>query len=244
MDDQIERKLCVVCAETIPKQALICVSCQSYQDWRRHLSIGNSSLALIVALLAVLGPATSGVISLLTWREDALTKKVEFAIAELSQHMATVLVSNRSDRAFIVSEFQCQLMIPFDRRDIFGVVESADDSGFRWPIKSQTFGVLASFEAVQPQVVWAQSQATVVFISDYISPPLEFGGAPEMQASSLCYMSGKTDSNGEEADGQLLRPRDLLAFDALEVIERMDFGTERAEEKEALVSRVVNEREQ
>lgn len=35
--------------------ALKCVHCSSYQDWRRRLSVGNTTLALLIALLSSVG---------------------------------------------------------------------------------------------------------------------------------------------------------------------------------------------
>lgn len=44
-------KQCIQCASEIPSAARKCVHCQSLQDWRRHIDIGNTSLALLIALL-------------------------------------------------------------------------------------------------------------------------------------------------------------------------------------------------
>jgi predicted nucleic acid-binding Zn ribbon protein len=47
-------KPCRVCANAIPTQASYCTHCQSYQNWRRHLQFGQTTLSLLVALVAVL----------------------------------------------------------------------------------------------------------------------------------------------------------------------------------------------
>lgn len=45
---------CTTCLEPIKPGAKKCLRCDSYQDWRRHLSISSSVLALLVALVSVL----------------------------------------------------------------------------------------------------------------------------------------------------------------------------------------------
>jgi len=45
---------CLTCKEPIREGAKKCKTCDSYQDWRRHLQISSSVLALLVALVSVL----------------------------------------------------------------------------------------------------------------------------------------------------------------------------------------------
>ena len=52
-----DMKACKVCAEEIKKAARICIKCNSYQDWRANLSVSNTVLALLVALISVLTAA-------------------------------------------------------------------------------------------------------------------------------------------------------------------------------------------
>jgi RNA polymerase subunit RPABC4/transcription elongation factor Spt4 len=52
--DETAFKRCPECFEIVPYRVRICPSCSSYQDWRRYLSIGQTNLALIVALISVL----------------------------------------------------------------------------------------------------------------------------------------------------------------------------------------------
>lgn len=44
---------CLVCREEIRPDALKCVHCDSFQDWRRHVNLSNTVLALLVALVSV-----------------------------------------------------------------------------------------------------------------------------------------------------------------------------------------------
>jgi hypothetical protein len=48
-DETVE---CLCCRESIKKNAVKCTKCDSYQDWRRYLSVSNLTLGLLVALVA------------------------------------------------------------------------------------------------------------------------------------------------------------------------------------------------
>ncbi len=45
---------CVLCKEKIPKGAIKCAHCGSFQNWRRHLGFSSSFLSLMVAFISVL----------------------------------------------------------------------------------------------------------------------------------------------------------------------------------------------
>lgn len=45
--------LCPQCQNEIPDRAKICTRCQSALDWRRHITFGTTTLALLVALLSI-----------------------------------------------------------------------------------------------------------------------------------------------------------------------------------------------
>jgi hypothetical protein len=46
--------LCPECKQPVLEGATICAGCKSYLDWRRFLVFGQTTLALLVALIAVL----------------------------------------------------------------------------------------------------------------------------------------------------------------------------------------------
>jgi ribosomal protein L40E len=66
VDEQVEsQKFCKQCYKTIPKEARLCSHCNSYQDWRSWFSISGTVLALLTALVSVLGIATPAIIKVL-----------------------------------------------------------------------------------------------------------------------------------------------------------------------------------
>jgi hypothetical protein len=79
---------------TAARTAKICPSCKTYQDWRRFLVIGQTSLALLVALIAVL----TAFIPVL---RDALTAKdsnLSFDYQGADEYSFVVLISNTGIR--------------------------------------------------------------------------------------------------------------------------------------------------
>jgi hypothetical protein len=57
--------LCKQCCNAIPRGARLCSHCSSYQDWRSWFSVSSTVLALLTALVSVLGIATPAVINVL-----------------------------------------------------------------------------------------------------------------------------------------------------------------------------------
>lgn len=56
MNKRIENdlKLCLSCKSEINKDAILCIKCNSFQNWKRHLYFGNSLFALLIAFISVL----------------------------------------------------------------------------------------------------------------------------------------------------------------------------------------------
>jgi hypothetical protein len=52
--EKLDFKRCSECLEIVPYRVKICPNCKSYQDWRRYAAIGQTNLALLVALFSVL----------------------------------------------------------------------------------------------------------------------------------------------------------------------------------------------
>lgn len=48
-----QEALCIQCRLAVPLGAKLCHHCKSHQDWRRHLPVSTSVLALLIALLSV-----------------------------------------------------------------------------------------------------------------------------------------------------------------------------------------------
>ncbi|MBV7489597.1 hypothetical protein [Pseudomonas sp. PDM30] len=56
-ESEIQSALCKQCRNPIPSSARICSKCNSYQDWRSFVPFSTTALALLTALISVMGIA-------------------------------------------------------------------------------------------------------------------------------------------------------------------------------------------
>ena len=75
---------CRTCRKEIEPGAKKCVECDSYQDWRRFLAMGNTTLALLVALISVITAALPAIEKLLQEGTATVTGVVGMAEVDLS----------------------------------------------------------------------------------------------------------------------------------------------------------------
>lgn len=87
-------RACSTCFEPIHPSALKCKTCGSYQDFRRHLQMGSTVLALLVALISVVALAAPIIKEAVSPRDSRL----EIFFQGLSQNKAYFMVTNRGDR--------------------------------------------------------------------------------------------------------------------------------------------------
>ncbi len=82
--------LCMECKHVIPRGALKCKECNSFQDWRRYLVLSGTALSLLVALLSVSGIVVPLLVSTLSEKTAILTSKV----TSIDNGKAVILVAN------------------------------------------------------------------------------------------------------------------------------------------------------
>jgi hypothetical protein len=70
-----DRKLCPACCEEIANAASKCIHCGSELNWRRHISLSATTLALITAFIAVLGTVGPSIKSLFEYSDAFLNFK-------------------------------------------------------------------------------------------------------------------------------------------------------------------------
>jgi hypothetical protein len=63
---------CAVCRESIKQGAKKCIRCGSALDWRRWLGVSETTLALLVALISVIGSTGPRIIELFTYKHSDL----------------------------------------------------------------------------------------------------------------------------------------------------------------------------
>jgi hypothetical protein len=70
-----DQRLCPQCAEPISPAAKLCIHCKSDLTWRRHMQVSHTSLALLIALISVVGSVAPTLVKLLT-PQDSLNADV------------------------------------------------------------------------------------------------------------------------------------------------------------------------
>ena len=86
---------CKVCRKPIEIGARKCTECDSYQDWRRHFSIGTVVLSLLIALISV---TTTGIQVM----QGLLAKEqsdIRFSLLRYGPDSIKIMGSNLGDRA-------------------------------------------------------------------------------------------------------------------------------------------------
>lgn len=238
------QKACLACGSSIPESASLCIHCETYQDWRRHISIGNSTLALIIALLALIGPATERVWSVYKDFKNENSKKIEFSLVDISGQLAKLLVSNHSSSTIVVNNFQCIMLLPYNRDYYFNGQETLNGN-VRWPKWEETIGsVLMTYETTVPLVLDEGGQAYTEFYKSHISPARSNSLKPGEEARSICSLGAINGTNSLEVDAMFLKPGDLISFDSLEIVENADYSLFQEVDRQALIKEILRVREE
>ena len=117
-----DTKSCKICGEEIKKTARKCIHCDSYQDWRGSLSLSQTVLALLIALISV---ATTAVPVI---RESLFTKNAEVveAFEGANDKVITFLVSNLGARPGSISRTM-QLLLTTEEGSLWATLLSSED---------------------------------------------------------------------------------------------------------------------
>ena len=91
---------CRVCLNEIYEGAKKCTECESFQNWRRHLVLGTTTLTLVIALLSVLGSVAPKISRIF----DPPADQVEIQVVAVSAARGEVrlVASNAGERAGVI----------------------------------------------------------------------------------------------------------------------------------------------
>ncbi|PIB24925.1 hypothetical protein BFP76_07145 [Amylibacter kogurei] len=225
-----QTKICKVCAAEMPAGANFCITCKNWQDWRRHISIGQSSLALLVALFAVLTPLVQFIFSEASESRARKLQKLKFAISNISHNDVEAIISNPTDMSMVVREIQCKINAPIDPKYYF----EEDGYGYvRWPTADEVLGpVSISYTLAEPTFVQSKSQAYATFQQEHITPVLIEGRRLVSGKSfvlkgeqiSFCVLTALDENNSDIGVIVELSPIDIAGFDLLRLVEDGDYS--------------------
>jgi len=97
--DVNSESICIACKHQIPNGASKCSTCGEFQSPWRFLSIGQNTLALIIALVSVVGLAAERITGLVFGDHS----DVRMAVVESDTYEVTLLASNSGNRAGVIN---------------------------------------------------------------------------------------------------------------------------------------------
>ncbi len=106
---------CTTCQSEIECGALKCMHCDSFQDWRRYITFSHSLVALIVALVSVMGLAIPVIVDTFHTPKSDIKISAESCNQASGGHLHfNLLVTNKGDRPGFIKD----LTISFVMKDV------------------------------------------------------------------------------------------------------------------------------
>jgi hypothetical protein len=106
-DEHSDNCECKQCKSIIPRGAVICSTCNSYQDWRSFIPFSNTALALVTALISVIGIATPTIYKIIHTPQSQAT----LSMPSIDGTTLRIVAVNKGDapasliRAWVDSEY-------------------------------------------------------------------------------------------------------------------------------------------
>ncbi|MDX8348242.1 hypothetical protein SLH49_09605 [Cognatiyoonia sp. IB215446] len=235
MSDQ-QNKNCVECSSEIPISAVKCTNCSSYQDWRRHLGTFSSTLALPIAILAVVGAFWDQIAHVKSTFFPTLLPDTSVLVTDISLNSVSLLVTNRGSSTLVFDGPRCMLALP---REITNLFE--DNGTMRWPNPGEVFEtVYVYFTGDLPTILASEKQASLTYFAPSLQPAniaIDERNEPVRSFCTLLF----SDEFGNEVPPKavLLAPPDLLLFDLKTTIERISYAPDQLDRRNSLLSEIA-----
>lgn len=246
----ISRKHCIECATEIPIGAKKCAVCGSYQDWRRHVPFGQSTLALALSLIAIITAFVGGgqqiakhISSLLGVRGGAILG----AKIEISDSEAVFSVLNQSPESVVINSILCSLYLPIDADARLREAITEQPSGTKLNpdrpyLARETVGMfLVSYRIAHPLELPSGSEALLDGTLGDVTPPLQPTPPPkgDQPVGSYCTVGGVGRHNEIEMGAIALKPADLFDFDLLKMLSLASYPPSDEKKRQEVTSRVI-----
>jgi hypothetical protein len=196
-----------------------CIKCGSFQNWRRWLSIGDSTLALIIALLSVVGLTITSIQPILLSLYTRIFASTELAVVQATPTDLSAIVANPTEKMVVVDFVQCRVPVVRDWRDFLTQSETLG-LYMRRPLAKETFGsVLISYSTVEKTSLQAGAEQHVDFRMDHITSVIPYAEEDlQIEASVYCLLSATNRDQTEDGDVNVLDAADLLKFDPVVLV--------------------------
>lgn len=209
----VPKTRCNSCASDIPTEAIKCVKCGSFQNWRRHLDLGNTSLTAIIALLSVIGLAAPPIaqaiaVAFPSFQSVSLVSKV----LDLDGQRGTISVANTGGKPVVISSLHCDIYPPKAK---VSFQTSPDIDGFQW-LRGRDVGNLRTYifrgkpTIMQPNELQLMSFEFSHF-GRWENNPRMTVKADEL-AKGKCEILFDTNDGGQYAVEATMSPLQTMAF--------------------------------
>ena len=224
------KKTCVECSSNLNDTALKCPHCGSYQNWRRFLPFGESTLALtlsVIALTAVVLPNPKTIVKSASDYISGVNFALSGAVINIGVNEVSVLVKNRENEPVAIDEVACLLNIPIDpsvrlteffKNRAEGIIENKEAP----LLNSETMGVFQfAFRLTTPALLTEFGSKIITLPVQSISPPLR--SSTDLNSSdtvvNFCMVIGTSLRNNNASGAILLTPLQVNDIDLLDVLE-------------------------
>jgi ribulose-5-phosphate 4-epimerase/fuculose-1-phosphate aldolase/ribosomal protein L40E len=205
----LQTKRCNTCASEIPIAASKCVKCGTYQNYRRYFEFGNSTIALLIALISVISLASKNLADV--YRSvfiDPLQPNFTAHISSIERDKLSILFQNNgTNRITVEGGAICRVPIFKSEPDL------KDGWDFRYAKPSEVSAVhLVVYQNPDGlKVIEAGSATTSVYALHQTRPeegrPFE-ETVPEVRA--YCFVS-YVDQRGN-TDGEFVTIKSIDAY--------------------------------
>ncbi|MBS7837231.1 hypothetical protein [Wohlfahrtiimonas chitiniclastica] len=141
MGKESKRK-CIECASQINKDAIVCMNCKAYQNWRRFIPVGNTTLALAIAFISVLTMSFDKVVLIhKSFFADKERASFHLSVNTVNADEATITIKNVGDGdIFLPTGFICTIPIVDDNNYVDSIYRLP--TVVRYPYKKEVSKII------------------------------------------------------------------------------------------------------
>lgn len=207
-------KTCLSCGSLIPVAASKCHRCGSFQNWKRHLDIGNSTLSLLIALFSVIGISSTQLESLYNaiWL-GGNDNVVAAVITEINEDSINILLANEGSTSVTLDQVICNI---YPLNPGVGIQWSHELRRYLMPSKSDVGPQKTYFYRSPPILllpdehrVWSASLGEIRTVAEYNGPATY---DPAKGQTAKCFFHTQTATGSEKFNFIKLDPLFYLRF--------------------------------
>lgn len=230
-------RLCVECASGINGSAIKCAKCGSYQNWRRYLPFGESSLAIVLSSIALVFTFFPDMKAPLKEIKDIFTGTsfaVETSLVNLRANRVSLLVRNDENTPAAIDTFICSVSFPIDpdriimerlRRRVKDIEYRGEDE---LTVENTLGPIIISYSSERPFLINPYDAQVVTLLVDNVSEPLRSinENDADRKIVNFCSLSGSNFEDNVAAGAILLTQSQLFHVDVLDLIQQAEYSNE------------------